>query len=315
MRKIWLTNYDNTETFNFDNFGNYSFTAPNKFGIYRNKSFLQVNSKRITTFDSPKFEPITGMIIIKGANKELEALYNNLRDFISKHNKKGFRLYVQAEEGFTARYIDCEIDSLDKSEKTSANTMAVPIVLMPKSLWLGDVSGASIVQKDYSQGVFRFSLNKNNLYSARFIEREMNTEFGKKVYSITFGTGDISRTILFNGGEEVSPLIIRVYGDAVNPYIKLKDKATGEVLQSVKFNNLTIAEGYYLEINSNPESAFVEVVNSETGERWDAENYASEETNIFMTIPVGDCIIEATDDVPSNIVQTRVYFTNQYKGA
>lgn len=315
MRKIWLTNHDNSDIFNFENFGNYTFMAPTSLGIYREKSFIQVNSQQVTTYDNPRFERINGTILIKGANKELETLYARLRDFISKYNAGGFRLYVQAENGLTARYINCEIESLDKTEKTSANTMSVPITLIPKSLWLGDVSGASVVQKEYSTGMFRFSQRANGTYSARFEARELTTEYGNKMYSVTFGMGEISQTKLFNSGEETSPLIIRVYGETVNPFIKLKDKNTGEILQSVKFNNLTVANGTYLEINSMPESAYIEVVNIESGERIDVENYADEETTIFMTIPVGSYVIEATDDVPTNIVQTRVYFTNQYKGA
>lgn len=310
IRKIWLTNNDNSAKFEFTDFGDFIFSNPTSLGIYRQKEFLIVNNQRIETNDVPSFKSVTGTIIIKAPNKDLESKYALLRDFVSKYNDEGFRLYVKTEESKPERYIRCAIESVDKSEKSTANTMLIPISILPKSLWLGDVSGTSVAQKVAVRGMFRFINNK-----ATFIKRDFEDEFGNDYYSMAFSTSAISRAFVFNGGEEITPLLIRVYGVAVNPHIKLKDYVTGEVLQDIKFKNLTIPQGSYLEVNSSAESAYVELVNSDTGERIDVEDFADQDSTIFMNLPLGSYIIEASDEVEANIVATRVFFTNQYKGA
>lgn len=315
IREIWLTDAENKEMFKFSSFGDFIFTSPTSLGVYRSKNFLIVNNQQIEVEDIPSFKNITGTIIIKGLNSELETKYAQLRDFISKYIKTGFRLYLKVRENVSARYINCAIDSLDKTEKSTANTMLIPINIIPKSLWLGDVEGTSITQSVYVDGIFRFAEQNNGEYGARFIERPLNDEYSNTIYSIAFSSGSISQSFIFNSGEETTPLIIRVYGKAVNPYIKLKDYNTGEILQSVKFNNLTVADDSYLEINSEPDRTYIEVVNITTGNRTDVESYVDESTNIYMNLPVGSYVIEASDDVENNVLQTRVFFTNQYKGA
>ena len=309
IRKIWLTNSANTDKFEFTDFGDFIFSVPTSLGIYRDKDYLIINNQRIKIGDVPQYKDITGTIIIKGANKDLEAKYARLRDFISKHNNSGFRLYVKTQENKAERYVKCAITSLDKSEKSTANTMLIPITLQPQSLWLGDVSGVSVAQSEDVAGMFKFIDG-----SASFIERDFNDEFGNKYYSIAFSQSAISQAIVFNSGEETTPLLIRVYGEAVNPHIKLQDFNTGEVLQDVKFNNLTIPKGSYLEIDSNPESALIELVDAD-GVRTDVEEYAQQDTTIFMNLPVGNFVIEVNDEIVNNAVTTRVFFTNQYKGA
>lgn len=313
QRQIWLTDKDNNERFDFSAFGDIIFTTPTSLGIYRQKSYLIVNNQRITVEDLPSFKTITGTIIIRGLYSELEGKYALLRDFVSKHMKNGFRLYIKTQEDKPARYINCDIDTLDKTEKVTG-TIIVPINILPKSLWLGDVSGASVEQQVAVTGMFRFSEGQN--HTAKFIKRDSLTdEYNNTVYSIAFSVGVTSQAFIFNGGEETTPLRIRVYGPAVNPHIKLKDFTTGAVLQDVKFSNLTIDGDYFIEINSNPENAYIELVNKNTNEKSDIENYADQDTNVFMNLPVGSYIIEANDDNPTNVVKTRVYFTNQYKGA
>lgn len=318
IREIWLTDKDNVEKFDFQNFGTFFFTSPTSLGIYRNKSFLIVNNQRIEVEDVPSFKNITATIMIKASNKELESKYSLLRDFISKHIKNGFRLYIKTEENKNARYINCAIDSLDKTEKTTANTMLVPINILPKSLWLGDVSGVSVVKAVNQTGLFQFTektIRDKQVFSASFTQRDLIDIYGNAYYSIAFGSGAISQIFIFNGGEETTPLVIRIYGQATNPYVFLKDLKTGEVLQSVGFHDLEIESGSYLEINSNPDGAYIEIVNETTNERRDVEAYANENTKVYMDLPVGSYLIETTDESEANAVQTRVFFTNQYKGA
>lgn len=309
IRKIWLTNIDNTERFEFTDFGDFIFSTPTSLGIYRNKEYLTINNQRIVINDVPQYKDITGTIIIKGANKDLEAKYARLRDFISKHNDNGFRLYVKTQENKAERYVKCAISSLDKSEKSTANTMLIPITLQPLSLWLGDVSGTSVAQADNVAGMFKFVNG-----CASFIQRNFADIYGETYYSIAFSSSYISQAIVFNSGEEQTPLLIKVYGETVNPYIKLKDYKTGEILQYVRFNGLTVPSGSYLEIDSNPERAIIEVVN-ENNERLNVQGLAEQDSTMFINLPVGNYIIEVSDEIVNNAVKTRVFFTNQYKGA
>ena len=315
QRQIWLTDKDNKERFDFSAFGSFIFTSPTSLGIYREKSFLVVGNQRIETSDLPSFKEITATIIIKGKYSELEQKYSQFRDFVSKHIKNGFRLYVKTQMNVGERYINCSIESIDKTEKTTANTMNVPITILPKSLWLGDVEGASIQKVVDSVGAFRFEQRDIGIYSARFEQRDYVDEYGRTYYSTTLGGGSFSEAYLYNGGEETTPLIVRIYGQSTNPFVKLKDYQSGQIVQSVKFEGLVVPDGYYLEINSNPENSYIELVNESTGERYDVEDYASHDTTVFMKLPVGNYILETSDDVADNIVSTRVFFANQYKGA
>ena len=314
IRKIWLTNAEGSEKFEFTDFGDFIFTAPTSLGIYRQKSFLIVNNQRIEIEDVPSFKNITGTILIKGKFDELERKYNKLRDFISKNIKNGFRLYVMTTVSGNGRYIECSIDTLDKTEKATANTMLVPINILPKSLWLTESSGVSVSQSQSVSGLFRFGKVFNDIYGTRFVERQFTDEYGKNYYSMAFQGGTLSQAYIYNGGEETTPLVIRVYGVAVNPFIKLRDYNTGEILQSVKFNDLTISQGDYIEINSNPANTYMKLVPL-SGGKIDIEDYADQETTMYINLPVGSYIIEVSDDTTNNVVQSRVFFTNQYKGA
>lgn len=311
IRKIWLTDKDNINKFDFSDFGNFIFTAPTNLGIYREQEFLMINTQRILVNDVPKYNDITGVVLIKSANKDLEKKYAELRDFISKNIKKGFRLYVQTQKEVQARYINCNIRSLDKSEKSTANTMLIPIIISPQSLWLGDVSGVTTVQNILVEGIFQFTQKDENggIYAVQFKERE------NSLYSIAFSSGQISQVILANNGEESSALKIRIEGEAVNPLIRLINSETNDTIQSVKFNNLIVPENYSLEINSDPLNTYIELINNATNERIDVEQYADENSNIYLNIPVGSYTIQASDDTETNIVQTKILFSEQYKGA
>ena len=321
LREIWITNKDGTDIFKFENFGTFTFTSPTSFGIYRKKEFLKVGNQCVEIEDLPQFKNITGTIIIKSANAELENKYNQLRDFVAKYTKTGFRLYVKTTET-NERYIECSIDSLDKAEKRSANTMEVGLNILPKSLWLTDANTVAVQVRSSVANPFKFARNINvsGLYAVMF---DYNSDLGN--YAVGFEGGNIQMAEISNVGEEETPLLIRIYGKAVNPLVKLKDKRTGAVIQSVSFNNYTVSTGYYLEINSNPESTYIELVNEETGARTDVEDLVDQDTTIYMTLPVGDFVIEVVemgqntsiDDIgerKERTMQTRVFYRNQFKG-
>lgn len=320
QRLIWLTNKDNSEKYEFSNFGKVIFTLPTNLGIYRNMEYLTISNQRINIHNEPSFNTITGTIIIRGLYSELEYEYDKLKNFVSKNIKTGFRLYVKVAENISEKYIHCDIEILDKSEKTSG-TIVIPISIQPKSLWLGDVAGATIKQNVKLNGLFRFSENtigQKKIYSTKFIRREnlIYTLNGviRNVYSITFENSIKSQAFIYNSGEEETPLLIRVYGPANNPLVELKEFETGNLLQSVKFNNLNIPKGFYVEINSNPEESCILLIDSSNGDKIDVEDYASQNTTVYMKLPIGRYVIEASDDNTANTLDTRIFFTNQFKG-
>lgn len=310
FRHITITNEGNTERIDLNDFDGYLMTSPTGFGIYRTSEYITIGNQRVKTNNRNNFQKITFNVLILGERNEWENKYAKLRDFISKNLKKGFRLYYTPFE--ETRYIKCDINIVDKAEKDSAN-LPIKLEIQPLTLWLVDDRKVSIRQSEAEENNL-FIFAEADDYSAVFrFQQDRTDEYGRSVYSISFISNDFQVATLNNVGMEDTPLKIRIYGKAVNPFITLR-KYGGGVVQSVKFNDLTINAGYYLEINSDATDTHIELVNIETGARFDRENYADISTNIYLTLPVGKYDIEVTEESEEQGGYTEVYYSNQYYG-
>ena len=311
FRHFAISNSDNTDRIELNDFDGYLMTSPTGFGIYRTSEYITVGNQRVKTNNKPTFEKITCNVLILGARNEWESKYAVLRDFISKYIDGGFRLYYTPQD--ETRYIKCDITIVDKTEK-DRGYLPIKLEIQPLSLWLKDVNKQSMRQSVDSSNLFIFAEHESD-YVAIFEENEeVEDEYERQVYSITFasGTGDIA--YLVNSGVVDTPLLIKIYGKVVNPYVKLKKYSTGEVVQFVNFPNLTIDDGYYLEINSDASNTYIEQVNMQTGERFDIESYANIESNVYITLPKGTWILEVTDEGTDNICHTESYYAMQFYG-
>ena len=310
FRQVTITNADNTDKLELNDFDGYIMTAPTGFGVYRTSEYITVGNQRIRADNKPTFEKITFNVLIMGGRSTWETKYAILRDFISKYMKTGFRLYYTPEE--ETRYIKCDINILDKTEKDRAN-LPVKLDIQPLSLWLADVQKDTIQQATASGNMFAFKENDYDEYSAVFAElQDVEDEYERQYYSIAFGGGASQVAVLNNTGTETTPLVIRIYGRAVNPMITLKKYGSNEVVQYIQFNGLTIESGYYLEINSDPASTYIELVNRSTGQRFDRESYASIESNMYIVLPQGKYVLGVTDETQNS--RAEAFFSNQFYG-
>lgn len=310
FRQVTITNEAQTERIELNDFDGYLMTAPTGFGVYRTSEYITVGNQRITTNNRPTFQKITFNVLILGERADWEKKYANLRNFISRNISKGFRLYYTPDE--ETRYIKCDINILDKTEKDRGN-LPVKLEIQPLSLWLRDVNKQTITTGQQGDSIFSFAENSYDEYSACFnLVEDVEDEFERQVYAINFVSISQDYVVLNNTGVEDTPLVIRIYGEAVNPFLRLSKQTTGEMVQYIAFNNLTIPEGFYLEISSEPMNTHIELVNTETGERYDKEDYADIESNIYMTLPTGVYVLTIDDDVENNV--TDVFFSNQYYG-
>ena len=305
FRKFVLTDEENTNRIDLNDFSGYLATAPTGLGIYRVAEYITIGNQRIQTNNRNAFQKITLTINILGERSTWEQKYATLRDFISVHIKEGFRLYYTTEIG--TRYVKCDVNIVDKTEKDFSN-LPIRLEIQPKSLWLADVQATSVQQSVSTGNLFEFSEKAQDEYYAQF--SEIDTGY----YAIIFGTGSLQYADLVNIGGEETPLLIRLYGVASNPLIVLKEKTSGTVIQSVKFNNLNVPEGYYLEIDSSADDTHIHLVNQETGERFDREAYADLSTNIYLYLPQGRYTIEVSDESGTNTCYADILFANQYYG-
>lgn len=323
-RQFVLTDIDNLQRIDLNDFNGYLATAPSGLGIYRVAEYITVGNQRVQTNNRSAFQKITLVVQILGARSTWEQKYATLRDFISVNLKKGFRLYYITETG--TRYIKCDINMADKTEKDYAN-LPIKLEIQPNSLWLADVQATSVQQTIASGNLFEFSEKEINEYYAQFVlidglreeyphpYTDVDVEEAPHPYYATmFGTGALQYADLVNVGGEETPLLIRLFGRAVNPYITLKDKTTGEVVQAVKFNDLIVPEGYYLELNSSADDTHIHLVNQQTGEHFDREAWADLDTNVYIYLPQGMYTIEVSDESETNTCYATIKFANQYYG-
>ena len=315
FRHITLTSEDLTESVDLNDFNGYLATSPTGFGIYRTNEFVTIGNQRIQSDNRNTFQKITLNVLILGERKTWEQKYAYLRDFISRHLNTGFRLYYTPQND--TRYIKCGINIVDKTEKDRGN-LPIKLEIQPLSMWLTDNTKETI-KKAVSGNLFQFNehtYDEETYYSATFdLLDDVVDDYGRDYYAIGLGYSAPQVVTLNNAGNEETPLVIKLYGKATNPYITLKRRGTGTVSQYIKFNNLTVNNGYYLEINSDPLNTHIELVNNITGEKFDRESYADIESNMYITLPVGEWDIEfSTEDVTETGAYAVVFFANRYYG-
>ena len=315
-RQFTITNEDRTESLQLNDFNGYLATSPTGLGIYRQNEYIVIGNQRVKTTNRQSFQKITLNVLILGERSSFETKYNTLRDFISRNLKKGFRLYYTPE--FT-RYIKCDITMADKTEKSLGN-LPIKLEIQPLSLWLDDVQVETVRKEIEGENMFEFKLNEDLTddygrpwYSANFEDNDLTVD-GRDMYAISFGAIASQVTTLNNSGTETTPVVIRIFGKAVNPYITLKAYGSDEIAQSVAFRSLTIENGYYLEISSNPTDTHIELVNITTGERFDRSNSADIDTNMYIELPTGRWSIEVTEESTEQESYSQIFFANQNYG-
>lgn len=310
-RQFTITNEAGTESIVLNDFNGYLATSPTGLGIYRQAEYITIGNQRVSTNNAQTFQKITLNVLIMGSRSEWENKYAVLRDFISRNLGGGFRLYYTPQE--ETRYIKCDILIADKTEKDKAN-LPVKLDIQPLSLWLTDSVASSIRQGEQAGNLFEFAEHDGSYYAGFELMQDVYDEYNRPVYAIEFKGNTKTIATLNNVGTEETPLLIKVFGYAVNPYIVLREYGKEQVSQYVRFDDLTIEEGYYLEISSDATDTHIELVNNVTGERLDREDFVDIESNMFLTLPKGRWNIELTDESGENECYAEIYFANKYYG-
>lgn len=322
FRHVRITNRTNTDAIDLNDFDGYLMTAPKGFGIYRVSEYLNVGNQRFNVSNKPAFNKISMTIQIMSKKSEQEAKYAYLRDFISRYIREGFRLYYKPEE--TERYIECDINVVDKTEKDLA-TLPIGLEITPLSLWKEDDKKISTQQVSGVQNPFEFSTLLNYTIDEEGTQKEFGVaqfnevqgvtdEYGRPYYAIEFGDNLGSDALLINKGSEEVSTIIRVYGPVLNPFIRLYKKGQSNVSQYISFTDLFIQDGNYLEINSSVGNSYIEEVNSLNGLRVNREDFVNLESNMFIRLPVGNWIISISDDGGVNKCFAEIFYSNEYYG-
>lgn len=298
FRYVKITDVDNTTSIELNDFDGYLMTSPSGFGIYRTAEYVTIGNQRVMVANSNSFNKITFNIDIFGTRTEQEQKYAELRDFISNNIDNGFRLYYRPLDN--TRYVECDILIVGKTEK-ALGYLPISLEIQPKTLWLQDVQKTSVaVSTDSNVNQF--------ILPASFLEN------ANGYYTIAFGRSDVSVALLENAGIDTTPMVIRIYGHAVNPLLTLIEYGKSEAVQVVGFNDLEIPAGYYLEINSNPKNAYVHLVEEKTGYRIDRESFVNLETNVYMRLPKGKWNLLVEEESQEGKCFIEVFFSNQYYG-
>ena len=263
VREFRIVGQKTGKEYSLNDFNKYLLTLPTGLGFKYNNEFITVGSKRIKVSSEREFENFTGTIEVAGATKDdWEKNYNELRDFISANKSSGFRLYYKnRQQG--ERYIYCDINVLEKTEKSSY-AILVPVEFEPKSLWLNDVTFSteatsievenntmSFMQDTYFSGDYQ--------YNYGFLLDETLQQ-----YDYSFITNPVGEADVVNNSDEETPMEIIIYGECVNPYIQMID-VNGNVVQSARIY-VSLTDNDSLTINSDPENLSIIVTRGDETE-------------------------------------------------
>lgn len=195
FRAFTLYNIEKTDYIELNDLGGYLVSSPTGLGIYLNNSYLNVGTERILTGQTLSFRPITLTIdIVGGTRQAVEGKYNDLRDFIAKYKRGGFRLAYKPHEGsyvtrdgeekpFQERYIECDIKDFDKTEKATSRYMPIPVNIEPRTYWRID-------ETEYSTEVIPTATNM-----FEFKEQGYNTPINYYDVEEVNKTGEVEFTI------------------------------------------------------------------------------------------------------------------------
>lgn len=108
-------------------------------------------------------------------------------------------------------------------------------------------------------------------------------------YPFTYGRSNSANVI--NDGFYESEAIIRIYGEAINPLVKIKD--------NIYQVNTTITSGEYIEINTFEKEIYKY---SNYGEKTNIFESRNKDYDIFKPIPSGSNVVSANDKFKVDIV-------------
>ena len=308
VRQFRIQGIDTGVSYSLNDFNKYLLTLPQGLGFEFKNTFINVGNQRVLVDKEYQFKEINGTIEVSGNTRlDWEKNYNELRSFIAKNKKSGFRLYYKTTEE-AEKYIVCSIRLLTKTEKTTYGLL-IPIALEPRSLWEKDYTVVSEQVGDLEEGesenLVAFLHREDGSYNYGFLHEQETGE-----YTATYVAGLFGQIELVNDGDEEIPLKIILNSPCETPILTLKN-IKDEPIQTARIF-VTMVNGDILTLNSDPENLSIIVVRS-TGAVEDVTNNIDMSMKTFLTLPVGNFTLEITDS-NGNYVSGVVEISKRYLG-
>lgn len=303
MRYLKITSAKNpSDGIELNDFNGFLCTQFSTLGISRKFDTLAVGNRQFTVDNKPEFKKYNLTIEILTSYALYEAKYRELINFIDRYKKDGFRLYYRPYNGQPLRYCLCDIVTTAKTEKLQPVTLTVA----QNSLWLGELKRETSVSVfDTNDNIFAFAeQGDDGYYSAKFYETE-------DIYYISFYTYEQSRVTFENASYNEIPLLIRIDGQCVNPFIQLYEINNVLPIRQLEIQT-KIESGFYLEINSSINENGIWLVDKITGEKWDYSEYVNNEYGSpYFYISNGKYYINIQDQ-SQNAVLCDIFYNEEY---
>lgn len=273
MRYLKLASAKNPDTdyIELNDLNGFFCTSFQSIGISRKFDFLAINNRRFSVDNKTEFKDYILTIEILSKYSEYEVKHRTFISFLDRNKKVGFRLYYRPYDGMEERYMLCDIKSSEKQKKRQP----LLITLSQNSLWLGNENKATTSQIEQEGNLFEFNQRTvvnddetvdSNYYSVSF-------EFDEEIedYCVTFYNGIETKAEIINNCYNEIPLNIKIYGQCVNPTVKLFRKGENTPVRQLKVKT-NVDSDHYIEINSNILENGVWLVNKQDGTKRDYSN-------------------------------------------
>ena len=183
------------------------FNSPKGLGYSKNLTGIRLGDRfKITKREYEFPKPSGELVFYNSSNEDNYDAYNEFVRFASFYP---LRLYYyipgnnKAEEEADSIFLNCEIENLSKSEITHGDgTLRVPVTFQGTSFWLsGKINDQKIDLESQYEGSFTFELD----------------------IPFTFGDDPLRNISMPNLGTLVTPIILKIDGECVDPYVRFFD--------------------------------------------------------------------------------------------
>ena len=235
-RKFKLKNSLDQEYLLTDQNFKHFFNSPSGLGLNKDFNLLRLGNRNKVSKREYQFPTVRGELVFYDESNEDK--YDAYNDFIRFASFYPLRLFYyipsinKSQEEAESIYINCEVSSLDKSEvKNNDGTLRVPIQFQTFSFWVSSRESVAIINiDDADKGKFTFPLS----------------------FPFAFGTDPLRDLEINSTGTLNCPVIYRIEGECVDPYIRFFDEKGNEYGASKILGTYD-----YVEVNADEANEYI----------------------------------------------------------